>query len=231
MGAAGRTTYVLKPDSSHIIIHVGKSGLLSFAAGHEHEVVAPCQGEIVADFDAIGASSVHLTFEATSLRVSARNEPPKDLPQVQEAMVGPKVLDAARFPTITFDSTSVSGQGVSPLYEVTVAGLLNLHGVTGRLSIPARVEIVGDEIHITGRTSLKQTDFRMSPLSVAGVVKVRNELTMDFDILAKAQSAGEDSSREKLPEEPQAQGSGRHEVPSDAHEQVREFRAGRKPSR
>ena len=39
-GAATRT-YTIDPARSRATIAVGKSGLLSFAAGHGHEVIAP----------------------------------------------------------------------------------------------------------------------------------------------------------------------------------------------
>ena len=38
---AGRRSYTIDPSRSSATIEVGKAGVLSFAAGHTHEVIAP----------------------------------------------------------------------------------------------------------------------------------------------------------------------------------------------
>ena len=49
-------------------------------------------------------------------------------------------------------------------------------------------ELVGIAFRMVarGRTSLKQSDFGIKPISVAGVVKVKNELAIDYEIVARA---------------------------------------------
>ena len=54
-----------------------------------------------------------LSFDAAALKVTGEGEPAKDVPKVQAKMVGPEVLDAARFPSITFRSRSVTGKEVT----------------------------------------------------------------------------------------------------------------------
>jgi polyisoprenoid-binding protein YceI len=177
--------YTVDPAQSSVVVHVGKAGLFSFA-GHEHEVVSSrFRGEVVAVPEDLARSSVRLAFEAAGLQVSQKNEPAGDAPKVQETMEGPKVLDAARFPTITFVSRGVSGKPVSTgIYDLEVAGDLTLHGVTARLRLPVRVELRGDLLKANGRLVLNQTSFGMSPVSVAGVVKVKDEIAIDFAIAA-----------------------------------------------
>ena len=65
-------------------------------------------------------------------------------------------------------------------------GELTLHGVTRTLDVPVRLTRKGDALSATGRTVIRHTDFGMKPVSVAGVVKVKNELTLEFDIAAAA---------------------------------------------
>ena len=131
--ARAADVYEVDPAASTLTIHVGKAGLFKFA-GHEHEVTAPVSsGRIEADAADLARSSVTLTFRAADLRVTGKDEPPADLPKVQEAMVGPKVLDAARFDTIRFTSRTVAGRALPDgVYDLRLEGDLELHGVTRR---------------------------------------------------------------------------------------------------
>lgn len=184
--AAGGRTYTVDAGGSAVTIHVGKAGLFKFA-GHEHEVMASAfEGEIHADPGDLARSSVTLVFETAALKVSERGEPPRDVPKVQETMAGPKVLDVVRFPKVTFESRSVSGRKVSEaVHEVRVAGDLTLHGVTRSLTVPLRVEVSGDTLVATGQVAIRHTDFGLEPISVGGLVKVKNELGIEFRILAR----------------------------------------------
>lgn len=178
-------TYAVDPARCSVAIHVGRSGLFKFA-GHAHEVVAGhCDGEVVAVPEDLGRSSVRLSFDAASLRVSEKGEPEGDAQKVQAAMLGPKLLDAARFPDISFASSAVSGRLVSAgVYELMITGDLRLHGVTRRIELPLRVELQADRLTAGGHLSLKQTAFGLTPISVAGVVKVKDEVGIDFEIAA-----------------------------------------------
>jgi hypothetical protein len=48
------------------------------------------------------------------------------------------------------------------------------------------VEVAGETLTASGKTVLRQTDFGMKPVSVGGVVNVKNELGVDFRIVARA---------------------------------------------
>ena len=185
--AAAEQGYTVVAEQSAVRIHVGKSGLFGFA-GHEHQVVAPvAAGTIVADPADLAHSSVTLSFDAATLKVSGEGEPASDVPKVQEKMIGPEVLDTTRFPSITFRSTSVAGKEVrSGVYDLQVAGALALHGVTRTVTLPLRVEVGADTLTASGKTVLRHTDFGMKPVSVGGVVNVKNEIGIDFRIVARA---------------------------------------------
>jgi polyisoprenoid-binding protein YceI len=180
-------TYVVDAGASSVRIHVGKSGAFSFA-GHKHEVVAPAlSGEVAADPADLGASRVSLTFEAGALKVLPEGEPAGDPPKVEEAMRGPKVLDAARFASITFKTERVSGrQSGSGVYDLEVAGEIALHGVTRPITLPVHVEVAGDTLTASGKAVLRHDQFGMEPVSVAGgSVKVKNEIEVEYRIVAR----------------------------------------------
>jgi polyisoprenoid-binding protein YceI len=182
---AAEQVYAVDPAASLVTITVGKAGLFKFA-GHTHEVAVPvAEGRVVADADDVAASSVTLLFRSSDLKVTGKGEPRGDVPKVQAAMLGPKVLDAARFPTIAFRSTAVSGRPAGPdAWDVEVRGDLTLHGVTRPLVLPLRVERAGDALVARGTAALKQRDYGIEPVSVAGVVKVKDELSLEFRITA-----------------------------------------------
>jgi polyisoprenoid-binding protein YceI len=183
--AAEPRTYVVDPERSAVTIHVGKAGLFKFA-GHEHEVLAPrFGGDIQADPLDIAGSSVSLTLDATSFKVSDRGEPPEDVPKIQQKMVGPDLLDVARFPSVTFRSTKVEGREVGKgVYELKITGEMMLHGIARATVVQTRVEVTGDALTATGSFVLRHTDFGLTPVSVAGVVKVKNEIAIDYKIQA-----------------------------------------------
>ena len=183
--AGERRSYRVDPAKSQVVIRVGRAGLFKFA-GHEHEVLAPhFVGEIQTDGGDVGRARVDLTFEAAALRVTGKGEPPEDVPKVHARMIGGDVLDVARFPSVTFRSTAVTGRSSGEgIYDLSITGELTLHGVQRSMVVPVRVVLSAGTLQATGSIVLGQTDFGITPVSVAGVVKVQNELRIDFSIVA-----------------------------------------------
>jgi polyisoprenoid-binding protein YceI len=184
--SAAPRSYSADPQASQVRIHVGKAGLVSFA-GHVHSVVAPLKsGTVVADFEDPGQSRVELAFETASLTVESEGEPAGDPPKVQEAMRGPKVLDAAHFPVVSFRSTRVTvRQATGHTYELEVAGELSLHGVTRTLVVPVRVETSESSLLATGKFQLSQRDFSIHTVGVGSLVKTKNELDIELKVSAR----------------------------------------------
>ena len=186
-GAAGADeSFVVDAAASSFRISVGKSGLFSFA-GHEHEVRATAiEGVIVANREDLARSSVSLRFETGGLRVDGQGEPPADVPKVQAKMAGPDVLDVVKFQEVTFQSTVVEGRLVPDgSWNLRVTGDVTIKGVSRSLVLPLRVHLAAGVLTATGQVVLKQTDFGLIPVSVAGVVKVKNELGLDYKIVAR----------------------------------------------
>jgi len=183
--AAGPRTFTVDPERSRATIDVGKAGAFSFA-GHTHEVDAPLtSGVIHLDPDMPSRSDVRLEFNAAALRVTGKGEPPDDVPKVTQTMLGEMVLDAKKYPAITFESTSVSARGAPPALDLTIAGRLTIHGTTKAVTAPVAVKIDGATLTATGRFSIKQTEFGLRPISIGGVVKVKDDLNITFTIAAR----------------------------------------------
>jgi YceI-like protein len=159
------------PRESTITVHVGKAGMFS-GFGHNHTVVAPVE-RIVVDEPGMKAE---LTVLARKLKVVDREVSEKDRAEIQATMLGPKVLDSERFPEIRFQTSRVQKTGEN-VYRVS--GFLELHGVRKEVAF----DVTGGPQHYRGKTKLKQTDFGIQPVSVAGgTVKVKDELELEFDI-------------------------------------------------
>lgn len=185
--SAAPRTYVIDAAASAVRIHVGKSGVFGFA-GHTHDVLAErLEGRVEADTEDLACSSVELSFEASGLKVSAEGEPAGDAAKVQDAMSGPKVLDVARFPAIRFRSQRVAGRRVAEgVYELQVTGELSLHGVVRTVTVPVRVELAGNTLAASGRTTLGQRAFGIEPVSAGGgTVKVKDELGIEFKLVGR----------------------------------------------
>jgi polyisoprenoid-binding protein YceI len=183
----GVRTYAIDHVRSHATIAVGKSGLLSFAAGHTHEVVAPeIAGSITVDLTEPSRSTVQVTIDASALKVTGKNEPPNDLPKVQQTMSGEKVLDVRRYPTIDFASTSISLKSrAGTKLDVIATGQLTLHDVTRSVSVPVTADVGATELTATGHFLVKQTDYGITPVSVGGVVSVKDVLDVSFTIVGR----------------------------------------------
>lgn len=152
---------------SKITVHVGKTGFFSMA-GHEHQVSAPVNQGAISE-----SSPGHVWF-----RVDARTLtvlPEKDQAEVQATMQQ-KVLESEHFPEIRFESTSTQKLTAD---HWKVEGNLTLHGQTH--PVIADVHRAGSSYE--GKSNIKQTDFGIQPVSVAGgTVKVKNEVAIEFSI-------------------------------------------------
>jgi polyisoprenoid-binding protein YceI len=184
--AAAPQVFELDAARSHVLVHVDKAGLLAMA-GHGHEVEAPlAEGRVLLDAADPATSSVELRFAAAALRVTGRDEPPADVPKVQARMAGPEVLDVARFPEIRFRSTAVS---VTPsggsAWRLALRGELQLRDARGALELPLSASLVGDELRVRGQARLLQTAFGLRPISEAGLEKVKDELLIEIDVVAR----------------------------------------------
>jgi polyisoprenoid-binding protein YceI len=184
--AAEPHRFWLDSAASRVVIHVGKTGLLGFA-GHEHEVLAgSLTGSVVVHPEDLARSSVDVRFQTASLRVTGKGEPKDDVPKVQQTMLGPKCLDVARFPTVSFVSKAVAIKRSSPGHtELELRGDLTLHGVTRELIVPLALELTDDRLKAGGRTTIRQTDFNIAPITVAGVVKVENEVVLEWTLVGR----------------------------------------------
>jgi polyisoprenoid-binding protein YceI len=185
---AAPRTFSIDSNASRVHLHVGKTGIGSFA-GHEHNIFAPAlMGEVAADFEDLAKSTVEVLVNARAMTVSPEGEPDGDAPKVQQAMRGTGVLYVARYPIIRFRSQRITGKKVSASsYELQVEGELSLHGMVKPMVVPLKVDVQGDTLTADGKLTVKQSDYGIKPTKAAGgLVQVEDEVPIDFQIVAKA---------------------------------------------
>jgi len=160
---------------STITIHVGKSGLLS-AAAHDHTVNAPISSGALLE-----SGTPHIEFRVETAKMKLKPDPKidaKDEATIQTHMEE-LVLETKKFPEIAFRSSRIQKLTDG---QWKVDGDLSLHGVTQAVSLT--VKKAGESW--TTHTVLKQTDFGITPISIGGgIIKVKNELEIDFQIFAR----------------------------------------------
>jgi polyisoprenoid-binding protein YceI len=162
-------------DRSVLTIRVYKAGLLG-AFGHEHEIRAPIRE---GTFDE-HKKTVDLVVDSRRLAVLDSDISDKDRAEIQNTMLGPKVLDSAEFAEIRFHSTAVDRTSDN---RWSVHGDLTLHGQNH----PIQVAVERLNGRYRGSAQLRQKEFGITPVTVAGgSIKVKDEIRVEFEIVGKA---------------------------------------------
>jgi polyisoprenoid-binding protein YceI len=157
-------------SSSRLVVHAYKSGLFSGFADN-HEIEAPISEGTVDE----RALRVRFVVDASRMKVLDPKLSADKRREIQDRMEGPEVLDSARFPKITFESTKVERTEGT----LRVEGQLSLHGMSRPITVRVRTE----NGRYLGTCTLSQREFGIEPISIAGgTVKVKDELKIEFDI-------------------------------------------------
>jgi polyisoprenoid-binding protein YceI len=169
--AASAQQHAIDIAKSTMTVRVYKAGVFS-ALGHNHEIAAP----IARGTADTSAHQVELYVNASALQVRDPDTSGKDRAEIQSTMLGPEVLDAANQPEIAFRSTAAEPMGAGAW---KVSGNLTLRGQTH----PVSVEVHEENGHYVGNSLIKQTEFGIKPIKVAGgSIRVKDEIRIEFDI-------------------------------------------------
>jgi YceI-like domain len=169
---AGAGPRPINVEQSTLTVFAYKSGLFS-AFADNHIIKAPIASGSISEDPPL---KVDLTVRAADLRVLDPTLAADRRAEVQARMLGPEVLDAPRFPEITFASTTVEPSGTD---RWNVTGRLTIHGQTRTITFA--VSRVNGRFH--GDVPIKQRDFGIEPIRIAaGAVKVKDELKVQFDV-------------------------------------------------
>jgi polyisoprenoid-binding protein YceI len=188
--APGPRPFEFDAAGNTLEIEVYKGGLLG-AFGHDHVIAAKeFSGRVLLDPERLQNSSVTLRVAARALTVVDTGISDADRARVQSTMLSDKVLDVARFSEIVFVSTGViQARKNGDSWNLTLAGRLSLHGVEKEATFPVTLRIADGELEADGEVFLRQTDYGITPVKVAGgMVKVKDTLRIHFAIHARGTS-------------------------------------------
>jgi len=180
-------------NKSSLKIRVFKSGAFS-AFAHDHEIAAPIEegkidegkieeGTIAprkiapGKTDSSAHASVQLRVDSRKMRVLDPDTSADKRAEIQHTMQSDKVLDVEKFPEISYQSTTVTSRGDG---RWEVHGELTLRG----RKRPVALEVSLRDGHYRGSASIKQTEFGIDPIRIAGgTIKVKDEVKIEFDIV------------------------------------------------
>lgn len=174
--------YLIDARMSRFTVRVFASGLLS-SFGHNPTIgVREYSGE---------ATLVPATLQQAFVKISAQSnslEVMDDISQKDrieiETKMRQEVLETPIYPEIAFESTKCAASKLGDdRYAVDVSGNFTLHGVTRSETLHAQVAVMGGTLRASGEFSLRQTDYAIKPVSVAGgSLKIKDEVKVSFDL-------------------------------------------------
>lgn len=184
-------------EGSYALVVTAKAGLLG-AFGHRHAILGE---EVEADlcYDAEDPAATRGSFTVATASLVADSErghelagledrlKPEDVEEVQANMMAADYLAPEEYPQITLEVKEVRADGDGP---VRVTADFTLHGTTREIVVPMEVHQEGGELTADGSFTLEQTDYGIKPASVAGVVKVADEVEVRLHLVARP--SGED---------------------------------------
>lgn len=200
--AAAQQAYDVDLNQSRVYVFVGKSGL-----GHEHGV----EGRLSKGTVRLGATEKagSLVFDMKSFRADTADArkyvglsgttSASTQRQVNDNMLGPKVLHVAKYPTAQLDITSLRALTAKsrdgfPLYELQ--GRFTLHGRTRAIKLLTELRKEQAGPRLRGGFRIKQTDYGITPFSKAfGAIGVADELRIYGELRLKPQQAARAASQ------------------------------------
>ena len=179
-------TYRIDKDGSQFTIHVTAEGLLS-KFGHDPIIaIRDFEGEVHFDPVAPEDSSLSMTIRVESLEVTSTNIVDKDRREIEQNMKK-DVLRANVHSSVRYETLGVSAAKLADdRYRLNLDGELELRGVTRNQALSAQLTVSDDQIKGSGEFKLKQSNFGIKQYkALGGALKVKDEVTISFNILAR----------------------------------------------
>lgn len=161
--------------------------------GHNHVISAPhlqgrmWQGLTVAEAGFEMTVPVNdLVVDDNAARAAEGPDFPLNLSEDAKAgtkanMLRPSLLDGAQYPHIHIRGRAIQG----PLAAPTVLAAIRIKDQTREIPVAVTVQTTAAGLEVQGQFILRQTDFGITPLSIAmGALAVQDEVTVKFRLVA-----------------------------------------------
>jgi len=96
-----------------------------------------------------------------------------------------KSMESDKYPTIRFELTGVTpGGGAADSMAATLAGRMQIHGVTREVSLPAQIQAVSEGIRVRSDFPLNLKDYEVRGLSkMLGMLKMQEQIEVHVDLM------------------------------------------------
>jgi len=187
---SGATVYRLSPQDSLILVHVGRAGAMQ-RLGHEHAVASEDVRGLVEWHEDSSAARADIAFAVRDLIVDKpeyRQRLELDTMPSDDDVAGTyanmlRVLEPDTYPWVSAQARFAETGAGRPTLAVSVT----LHGASFEYLVPVDLVVSDRRIVVTGHTTVKHSDFGLSPFSAAGgLLRVADELDIDFHLVGKA---------------------------------------------
>jgi len=179
--------YRLDASRSRFVVQAFADGLFSMFGHNPTIAICGFGGDAQFELSTLGRASLLMLVTPDSFTVTDKVSD-KDRREIERAM-REDVLEIARYPEIVFMSKKTSAHPIAEgKHHVKITGDLTLHGATREHMVDANVTFNQDSLSAQGEFSLRQTDYNIKPVSIAGgTLKVKDDLKFSFDIAAERQ--------------------------------------------
>lgn len=180
-----KVVYVFDTMLSLFTVHVFADGLVA-SLGHSPTLaIRDYNGQVEFEPETLETASLNMKIAAGSLSVTdeMRDVDRRELDRIMRQ----DVLQIAQYPQIVFQSSTITAKPVSrDQYHVEVGGALTIKGETCHQTFGAEVGFGNDTFRANGEFRVRQTDFGIPLVSVAGgTIKVKDELKLAFYMVGR----------------------------------------------
>ena len=191
--------FIIDSELSWLRVLVYRGGLLR-ALGHNHVVAHhgisgtvtigqdPLQSELLLEFtlaDLVVDEPEQRALEGPDF---AGQISPQDIAGTRANMLGKKLLQAERYPTIRIRSQHITGS----LPDLAVAASVTVRGMEFNVAFPVHVDLSPDSFVATGELEMRHSDIGLKPLKAGlGTVRVRDALLLKYEISGTRSTATE----------------------------------------
>jgi polyisoprenoid-binding protein YceI len=177
-------TFQIDPSRSKVSYEVGET---LFREGNRYNLAIgttnAVNGEITLDYATPSNSQVGtLTVDISSFKSDSDR---------RDSRIREEWLESARFPTVTFVPTGLSGltdtvaEGQPVTFQVT--GDTTIRDTTRPMTFDVTATLQGDELSGTAQTQFKMTDFGFQPPDIMGMLKAEDDVTIKIEFVALPQ--------------------------------------------
>jgi polyisoprenoid-binding protein YceI len=181
--------YAPETSQSRFTVSAVATGMLASMGHSPTFAVRNFTGDLAFDLENPTAGTMGMTVKAESLEVINASSA-KDREEIDSRM-RLEVLETTAHPEILYQGTIAKADKIANgWYRIQLEGELHLHGVKNPLPIDAQLRFSAGEARLSGRFTLSQLKFRIPAVTaVGGMIRLKDELAVDYDILFTQQGA------------------------------------------